>query len=136
MAVVVRQSVVLGEGALKPLSNPSIVGTHPKRKRLVVLESPYAGETAAHVAFAKQCLRDSLDRGEAPMASHLLYTQVLDDSDRDERAAGINAGHAWLHRADAVVVYTDLGISEGMRAGIATAELHGVPIEYRLLAPA
>lgn len=119
---------------IKALSNPSIVGAHPKHKRLVLLESPYAGETGRHVEFARKCLRDSLDRGEAPMASHLLYTQVLNDGDRNERAAGINAGHAWLHRADAVVVYTDLGISDGMKAGIATAEMHGVAIEYRLLA--
>ena len=34
--------------------------------------------------YARACLRDSLLRGEAPIASHLLYTQPvasLDDSD-------------------------------------------------------
>ena len=43
--------------------------------RLVILESPYAGDVAANVKYARRCVRDSLSRGEAPIASHLLYTQ-------------------------------------------------------------
>jgi hypothetical protein len=50
-----------------------------------------------------------------------------------ERAHGINAGHAWLRAADAMVVYTDRGISDGMRAGINTATFNRIPIEYRVL---
>lgn len=105
----------------------------PSKMRHVILESPYAGDVAANVDYARACVRDSLLRGEAPLASHLLYTQpgILNDDDRDERAHGINAGHAWLHLADAVVVYTDHGISAGMEAGIRLAELHGKPVEMR-----
>lgn len=101
--------------------------------RRVILESPFAGDVAGNVEYARACVRDSLLRGEAPLASHLLYTQpgILNDDDRAERAHGINAGHAWLHLADAVVVYTDRGISDGMRAGIRLAELHGKPVETR-----
>jgi hypothetical protein len=56
---------------------------------------------------------DSLLRGEAPIASHLLYTQpgVLNDQVADERRLGIEAGLAWLRAAKATVVYQDLGIS-------------------------
>lgn len=43
--------------------------------RLVILESPYAGNIEKNVAYARACVRDSLSRGEAPIASHLLYTQ-------------------------------------------------------------
>ncbi|WP_315747880.1 MULTISPECIES: hypothetical protein [unclassified Bradyrhizobium] len=105
----------------------------PRQMRRVILESPYAGDVADNVAYARACVRDALLRGEAPLASHLLYTQpaVLDDNNGRERAHGINAGHAWLHLADAVVVYVDRGISEGMAAGIRMAEFIGVPIEYR-----
>ena len=59
--------------------------------RLVILESPYFADTEdgveQNVKYARQCLRDSLLRGEAPLASHLLYTQpgVLDDRVPDER---------------------------------------------------
>lgn len=78
-------------------------------------------------------MRDALLRGEAPIASHLLHTQegILDDDVPAERARGIAAGHAWIEVADAVVVYKDLGISEGMKRGIEHAALYNIPVEYR-----
>lgn len=78
---------------------------------------------------------DSLHRGEAPYASHLLFDQpgLLDDLHTDERELGILAGFAWGEMADLVAVYTDLGISEGMRRGILRAQQRGQPVEYRRL---
>jgi len=103
--------------------------------RLVILESPYAGATAANEEYARDCMRDCLLRGEAPFASHLLYTQpgVLDDNIPEERQHGIAAGFAWRAVAQATIVYTDLGISRGMELGIADAKTRGVPVEYRQL---
>lgn len=105
------------------------------RMRLVILESPYAGDIEANVAYARRCVRDSLMRGEAPIASHLLYTQpgILRDDIAEERQWGIDAGLAWRAVAQATVVYTDRGISTGMRYGIAAAEAAGLPVEYRQL---
>lgn len=116
-------------------ADTSRFGAHPQAMRCVLLESPFAGDIPANIAYARACVRDCLLRGESPIASHLLYTQdsILNDSDPIERARGINAGHAWMHRADAVVVYTDRGISSGMRAGIDMAAFHGKPVEYRVL---
>lgn len=104
--------------------------------RRVILESPYAGDIDANVAYARSCVRDALSRGEAPIASHLLYTQptILRDDDPAERAWGIEAGLAWLASAEATVVYEDRGISRGMAAGIAAAERVGIPVEYRRIA--
>lgn len=103
--------------------------------RLVILESPYSGDVDANVAYARRCLHDCLARGEAPIASHLLFTQpgVLDDTVPGERAAGIAAGLAWVKVADATVVYTDRGVSPGMQYGIAEATMAGKPVEYRTL---
>lgn len=103
--------------------------------RRIILESPYAGDIDANVAYARACLRDSLERGEAPIASHLLYTQpgVLVDGDPVERQWGINAGLAWGAQAEVTVAYIDRGISTGMRYGIAKAEAEGRPVEYRKL---
>lgn len=102
-------------------------------RRLVVLESPYAGDIEANVAYAREALADSLKRGEAPIASHLLFTQpgVLDDDNPAERQQGIDAGHAWYRNADACVVYIDRGTTAGMVVGIHRAEAYGIPIEYR-----
>jgi hypothetical protein len=105
--------------------------------RLVILESPFAADTPAeqaqNIAYARQCVRHSLSVGEAPSASHLLYTQpgILDDNDPDERQWGIDAGLAWRKVAEASVVYMDRGISRGMEFGIAAAKEAGIPVEYR-----
>ena len=103
--------------------------------KLVILESPYAGDIEANVTYARRCVRDSLLRGEAPIASHLLYTQpgVLRDEVPEERQHGIDAGLAWRQVAQATVVYTDRGVSAGMQYGIAAAEEAGIPVEYRKL---
>jgi hypothetical protein len=101
--------------------------------RLVILESPFAGDEQANIDYARLCVRDSLMRGEAPIASHLLYTQptILDDSDPFERQHGIMAGWAWREVADASVVYTDRGMTRGMEYGIAAAKEAGRTVEYR-----
>ena len=59
--------------------------------RLVYVESPYAGDVERNVQYARACLADCLRRGEAPFASHLLYTQegILDDLIEGERMKGI-----------------------------------------------
>src|SRR5690606_3550939 len=43
-------------------------------QRLVILESPYAGNIDLNIDYARAAVRDSLSRGESPIASHLLYT--------------------------------------------------------------
>lgn len=103
--------------------------------RLVILESPFAGDVARNTVYARQCVRDCLKRGESPIASHLLFTQagVLDDGNPEERRLGIMAGLAWLPHADASVVYTDHGTSPGMKQGIAAARRLGIPVEFRRL---
>jgi len=103
--------------------------------RLVILESPYAGDLERNTNYARRCMRDCLLRNEAPFAPHLLYTQpyVLDDAIPEERARGIEAGLWWGAKAAATVVYTDHGISSGMLQGIERAAKAGRPIEYRKL---
>jgi hypothetical protein len=103
--------------------------------RLVVLESPYAGHVTLHINYAKEALLDCLNRHESPIASHLLFTQsnVLKDDSPSDRAVGIRAGHAWIPKADAMVVYTDRGISKGMQEGIDLATKLGILVEYRSL---
>ena len=103
--------------------------------RLVIVESPYAGDTERNLQYLREALRDCLLRGEAPFASHALYTQpgVLRDGVPGDRRLGIEAGFAWRRWADATVVYTDLGISEGMAQGVDHANKIGHRVEYRSL---
>lgn len=98
---------------------------------LVIIESPYAGTRETNIAYARRALLDSLKRGESPFASHLLYTQVLDDSNREEREQGIAAGLRLYAIASLCAVYSDMGVSPGMLRGIEQARLLAVPVEYR-----
>ena len=103
----------------------------------VQLESPFGAPTRegiiTNVAYALIAMRDSLARGEAPFASHLLYTQMLDDQDPYERTEGIEAGLVIGNDAALTAVYTDLGISRGMKYGIERAEAEGREIVWRRL---
>lgn len=106
--------------------------------KLVTLESPYAGnifQRWLNRRYARQCVRDSLMRGEAPIASHLLYTQrgILCDEIPHERSLGIEAGLAWRHASELTVAYVDRGISRGMQYGIDAAKTAGRPVEIRRL---
>jgi hypothetical protein len=106
-----------------------------KKLRLVLIESPYAGDVERNLRYLRACMRDCFQRGEAPYASHALYTQpgVLDDTLPEERALGIEAGLQWGSLAEATVVYTDLGYSRGMQFGIERARSEGRPVEIRTL---
>lgn len=105
--------------------------------RRVILESPFSApwfwQRWLNRRYARACMLECLLRGEAPMLSHLLYTQALDDKDPEERRIGIEAGLAWGQVADATVVYTDKGISRGMAIGIERAHAEGRPVEHRML---
>ena len=103
--------------------------------RRVIVESPYAGDVEQNTEYARKCMHDCLMRGEAPFASHLLYTQphVLDDLIPEQRNLGIEAGLAWGVVAEASVVYIDRGITSGMQKGIERANACGRLIEYRRL---
>lgn len=102
----------------------------------VIIESPYAGDVERNIRYARACMADALKRGEAPFASHALYTQpgVLDDDKPDERKLGITAGFEWGRIAHAIAFYCDLGMSPGMIAAMEHWQSTGLAaIEIRRL---
>jgi len=100
--------------------------------KLVVVESPYAGDLDRNLSYLRHALQDCLERGEAPFTSHALYPSALRD-DAEERALGIQAGDAWRAAAIQTVVYEDYGITSGMRDGIDAAKALGQEVVYRKL---
>jgi len=105
----------------------------------VVIESPLSAPTREGIeenkAYARRCMRDSLSRGEAPYATHLLFDQLglLDDMVPSDRRQGMEAGFAWGLEGQLVAVYADRGISKGMQEGIDRARHNGIPYEIRFL---
>lgn len=106
--------------------------------KLAILESPFAGNVQRNIAYAKMCIGDMLSRDEAPIASHLLFTQpgILNDNEPEERKLGIEAGLAWYTVADYVVFYIDFGISNGMKGAMERATSQGLDVLARNLTTA
>lgn len=106
-------------------------------KPLVNIESPFSGkspdERTQNVTYARQCMLDSLQRGEAPWVMHLLYPQVLNDDVPEERSLGISAGLAWRRVIDKSVVYIDRGLTVGMAYGLLAAWDSGKTVEARTI---
>jgi hypothetical protein len=102
-----------------------------------MIESPFKATTLEgqhdNRQYAMLCVEDSLQRGEAPFASHLFYPHWLSDDDSQQREQGLYAGWAWLKQADLVAVYTDRGVSPGMHGAIELALNLGIPVEKRTL---
>lgn len=101
----------------------------------VILESPFKGDVALNIAYARACVADCLRFGESASVSHLVFTQpgILDDNIPEERQLGIDAGLAWRHVSDGSVAYIDLGVSSGMKYGLALAADSGKSTEERRL---
>jgi hypothetical protein len=103
---------------------------------LVAIESPWAGlgagERALH--YLRQCIRDSLSRGEIPWASHgmLAHTRALYEEDADQREEGLDVNRQFIkHHASLVVFYVDYGMSGGMKMAKQWAIMQGKRVEER-----
>ena len=108
-----------------------------KERRITIIESPFSAPShdaiVRNVRYAMLAVRDSLSRGEAPYASHLFFTQMLDDNIPEERALGIDAGLSVGRHAALTAIYTDFGLSRGMEYGITAAKEIRRPVVERKL---
>ena len=91
-----------------------------KNRRKVYVASRYAGDVEANVKAAIRYCRLAIDRGYMPVASHLLYPQILRDDDPVERELGILFGLALLRDCDEVWVFGE--VSPGVAREIEEAK--------------
>lgn len=68
-----------------------------KNRKKVYVASKYAGDADANVAAAIGYCRKVIHDGCMPIASHLLYPQILNDNIPAERELGLLFGLALLH---------------------------------------
>ena len=97
---------------------------------LIFVSSQYRGDVEKNTEKAKEYCKYILDQGHTPFAPHLLYPQLLNDNDHDERARGLLCGIDILLRCNEVWVFGDK-ITEGMQFEIDYAELYGIPVMYK-----
>lgn len=91
-----------------------------KNRRKVYVASRYAGNVEANVKAATRYCRLVIDRGYMPIASHLLYPQILRDDDPAERELGMLFGLALLRDCDEVWVFGE--VSPGVAREIEEAK--------------
>jgi hypothetical protein len=75
---------------------------------LAFISSPYNGdgwEIVENVKRARAMCQWAMEHGFAPFASHLIYTQFLDDSIKHEREMGIEIGRAFIKKCSVVISY-------------------------------
>ena len=99
-----------------------------KNRRKIYVASKYAGDVEKNTAFAVHCCRRVIDDGCMPIASHLLYPQMLDDNNPDEREMGLMFGLALLAVCDEVWVFGE--ISAGVAREVAEAKKLKKRIRY------
>lgn len=95
----------------------------------VYVVSRYAGDIDKNVLAAIKYCRFVIDKGKMPIAAHLLYPQILDDSIPSEREIGTMFGIALLEMCDEVWCFGK-EISSGMDREIKEAKRLGKHIKY------
>ena len=100
------------------------------RKKLVYICSPCRGDIEKNIEKAQRYCREAVELWDdvIPIAPHVYFTQFLDDTKQEERAAGMDMGLSLLAMCDELWVYGIENPSEGMRNEIEYAKQHQIPI--------
>lgn len=100
-----------------------------KKKCLVFICSPYAGDIQGNTMRAKRYGRYAVSKNVIPVIPHLMYPSFLEDDDPDDRKLGLEMGLVLLERCREVWVFGER-ISDGMRAEIEKAKKFQKVIKY------
>ena len=95
--------------------------------KLVYIASPLSGDVEKNLDFARQACRYAISQNVTPFAPHLLYPQILDDSDPAERQLGIDMGNQMLKLCEELWLCGDR-VSAGMEGERKLAESLGIPV--------
>jgi hypothetical protein len=96
--------------------------------KLIFVASPYRGDIEKNIKYAKEACRYVLNEGNAFFCPHLLYPQILNDNNPEERKIGIKVGKELLAKCDELWAFGG-HISSGMFEEIEFARKNGIPIK-------
>ncbi len=105
------------------------VGTdYPK----VYVCSPFAGNIERNIQMAIRYCQYVIDKKKQPVASHLLYPQILNDGNEREREMGLAFGLSLLSVCTELWVFetTPGVVSPGMKMEIEYAKRHKIPVVF------
>ncbi|WP_077316386.1 DUF7768 domain-containing protein [Listeria monocytogenes] len=98
-------------------------------KPLVYICSPFSGDIENNNKRTRAFCRFALDKGNIPLAPHLLFPQFMDDSNEKERELAIFMDIILMGKCQEVWVLGDV-ISRGMSIEIEKAKKRRQPVRY------
>ena len=118
------------EGYADPTAETAIRNVDGQKRHmpLVYICSRYAGDIAKNKSDAIRFCRFAIDEGYIPMATHLLYPQILNDADPADRDLGLYFGWVLINKCNEVWVFSDGTISTGMKKEIIRAKSRNMKI--------
>ena len=116
------------EGYNDPTAYEALLNVE-KRKPLVFICSPYAGDVEFNVTRAKQYGRFTISQRVIPIIPHLMYPQFLRDDKPAERKLGLEMGLVLLTKCSELWVFGDR-VSKGMEVEIRKAKQRNMIIRY------
>ena len=103
--------------------------TEIKERPKVYIVSRYAGDVENNVASAIRYCRFAINKKKIPIASHLMYPQIMGDNIPEERETGLLFGLALLAMCSEVWCFGK-NVSPGMKLEISEAKRLKIPIKY------
>lgn len=112
----------------KPQTPKSSAASRCPTKRVYIC-SPLGGTVIRNMKRAEIYCRFAFESGYVPIAPHIYFPRFLDESNKDERAAGRRYGLEMMWQARQLWVFGE-NITDGMRAEIELARQLKIPIRY------
>lgn len=122
-----------GEKYPDPTAYQAIKKTCRKKthyRPLVYICSRYAGDVDKNVEAAIKYSRFAIENDCIPMTVHLLYPQILDDTNPKERKLGLFFGQVLLDVCREIWIFADGEYSSGMQKEYEHAKKKGYKIRY------
>lgn len=114
-------------GCLDPTPYEAIRNVEKKYYPLVYICSPFSGDIKGNTERARTYSRFALDKGNIPIAPHLLFPQFMDD--KTERRLAMHFNYVLLGKCKELWVFGNR-ISPGMAEEIKIAEKRNMRIKY------
>lgn len=100
-----------------------------KRRKIVFICSPFAGDIEGNTLRARRYGRFAATQNAVPVIPHLMYPQFLEEDDPKERQLGIDMGLVLLGKCHELWVFGNR-ISSGMTVEIKKARRWNIPVRY------
>lgn len=115
--------------ALTNVEREEKAASKPAFKPLIYICSPFSGDIERNNKRTREFCRFALDKGNIPLAPHLMFPQFMDDTDEKERDLAIFMDIILMGKCQEVWVLGDV-ISKGMSIEIEKAKKRRQPVRY------